>query len=222
MGSMRPDRSRVIDRGLAIGQQLPRGARAGNPLAPRCLHRPPIWWVDTACAIERFAKPAGQPYLAPHDRHMFRERRMNCVVTRVRKWCHRLCSRDTRRVAITPSSTAAFFRSVIQWLQVGYPEGVPGPDRVPLLALLRSTPLSDDEITEVVDAIDEEVEGEVNRDVIADFISDMTQYDAGPENVARVAARLAAAGWPLAGIAEAAGGDAANGEAAASEATSQS
>ena len=94
---------------------------------------------------------------------------------------------------------------MIQWLQVGYPEGVPGPDRVPLLALLRSTPLSDDEITEVVDAIDEEVEGEVNRDVIADFISDMTQYDAGPENVARVAARLAAAGWPLAGIAEAAG-----------------
>jgi hypothetical protein len=111
-------------------------------------------------------------------------------------------------VAITPSSTAAFFRSVIQWLQVGYPEGVPGPDRVPLLALLRSTPLSDEEITEVVDAIDEEAEGKVDRDVIADFISDMTQYDAGPENIARVAARLAAAGWPLAGIADASNGDA--------------
>ena len=121
-------------------------------------------------------------------------------------------------VAITPSSTAAFFRSVIRWLQVGYPEGVPGPDRVPLLALLRSTPLTEDQITEVVDAIDEEVEGEVDRDVIADFISDMTQYDAGPENIARVAARLAAAGWPLAGIA---GGDASNGEAATSEARSQ-
>jgi Protein of unknown function (DUF3349) len=105
---------------------------------------------------------------------------------------------------------------VIQWLQVGYPEGVPGPDRVPLLALLRSTPLTQEQITEVVDAIDEEVEGEVNRDVIADFISDMTQYDAGPENVARVAARLAAAGWPLAGLA-----DASNGEAASSEAASQ-
>jgi hypothetical protein len=91
---------------------------------------------------------------------------------------------------------------VVQWLQVGYPEGVPGPDRVPLLALLRSTPLSEEEITEVVDAIDEETPGEpVDRDVIADFISDMTQYDAGPENIARVAARLAAAGWPLAGIA---------------------
>ena len=87
---------------------------------------------------------------------------------------------------------------MIQWLQVGYPEGVPGPDRVPLLALLQSTPLTDDEITEVVDAIDEDVDGPVDRDVIADFISDMTQYDAGPENIARVAARLAAAGWPLA------------------------
>jgi hypothetical protein len=104
---------------------------------------------------------------------------------------------------------------VIQWLQVGYPEGVPGPDRVPLLALLRSTPLSDEEITEVVDAIDEDAHGKVDRDVIADFISDMTQYDAGPENIARVAARLAAAGWPLAGIAH---GDGSNGEAAASQA----
>ena len=111
---------------------------------------------------------------------------------------------------------------MIQWLQVGYPEGVPGPDRVPLLALLRSTPLTQEQITEVVDAIDEEVEGEVNRDVIADFISDMTQYDAGPENIARVAARLAAAGWPLAGLADASNGvDASNGEAASSEAASQ-
>jgi hypothetical protein len=91
---------------------------------------------------------------------------------------------------------------VIKWLQVGYPEGVPGPDRIALLALLRSTELSEEEITEVVDSIDEEVasESSVNRDVIADFLSDMTHYDAGPENIARVAARLAAAGWPLSGI----------------------
>jgi hypothetical protein len=111
-------------------------------------------------------------------------------------------------VAITPSSAAAsaanFFRSVIQWLQVGYPDGVPGPDRVALLELLRSSPLSDKEITEVVDSIDEEElsNSSVDRDVIADFISDMTHYDAGPENIARVAARLAAAGWPLFGISD--------------------
>lgn len=105
-------------------------------------------------------------------------------------------------MALTPASAANFFRSVIKWLQVGYPEGVPGPDRVALLALLRSTPLTEEEITEVVDLIDEEElsDNAVDRDVIADFISDMTHYDAGPENIARVAARLAAAGWPLSGI----------------------
>jgi hypothetical protein len=117
-------------------------------------------------------------------------------------------SQDTDPVAITPASAASsaanFFRSVIRWLQVGYPEGVPPTDRVALLALLRSTPLSEQEITEVVDAIDEEVpessEAHIGRDVIADFISEMTHYDAGPENIARVAARLAAAGWPLSGV----------------------
>jgi hypothetical protein len=123
-----------------------------------------------------------------------------------RQWRRRPRSHDTEQVAITPSSAASsaanFFRSVIQWLQVGYPEGVPGPDRVALLELLRSTPLSEHEITEVVDTIDEEElsNGNIDRDVIADFISDMTHYDAGPENISRVAARLAAAGWPLAGI----------------------
>lgn len=113
---------------------------------------------------------------------------------------------NTVAVAMTPASAAAsaanFFRSVIKWLQVGYPDGVPGPDRVALLELLRSSPLSEEQITEVVDSIDEEElsHDSVDRDVLADFISDMTHYDAGPENIARVAARLAAAGWPLSGI----------------------
>jgi hypothetical protein len=142
---------------------------------------------------------------------------MNCDGGSPPWWRRWPTFRETDPVAITPSSTAAFFRSVIKWLQDGYPEGVPGPDRVPLLALLQSTPLSAEEITEVVDAIDEEVEdAPVGRDVIADFISDMTQFDAGPENIARVAARLAAAGWPLAGIANE-NSDGANGEAAASQ-----
>ena len=46
-------------------------------------------------------------------------------------------------------------RSVLDWLRAGYPDGVPGPDRVPLLALLRSTPLTEDEIKEVVHTIAE-------------------------------------------------------------------
>ena len=94
---------------------------------------------------------------------------------------------------------------MLRWLRAGYPEGVPGPDRVPLLALLRSTPLTEEQIAEVVHNITADgspaiADGVINRDEIAHFISDMTHYDAGPENIARVAARLAAAGWPLSGI----------------------
>ncbi|MDI3314200.1 MAG: DUF3349 domain-containing protein [Mycobacterium sp.] len=99
----------------------------------------------------------------------------------------------------------AFLASVLRWLQVGYPDGVPGPDRVPLLVLLRSTSLTEDQITEVVHNITaaEAAAGEdrrADKDEIAEFVSGMTHYDAGPENIRRVAATLAAAGWPLAGV----------------------
>jgi Protein of unknown function (DUF3349) len=65
--------------------------------------------------------------------------------------------------------------------------------------------LTEDQVKEVVrDLTDGEAGalggGEITRDEIAEFISDVTHHDAGPENVARVAAKLAAAGWPLAGI----------------------
>jgi len=91
-------------------------------------------------------------------------------------------------------------RSVIRWLQVGYPQGVPGPDQVPLFALLRSTPLTHDQIKEVVTNLTADASATVDADEIAEKISDVTHHDAGPENVRRVAATLAAAGWPLAGI----------------------
>jgi hypothetical protein len=98
-----------------------------------------------------------------------------------------------------------FLRSVIRWLQVGYPQGVPGPDQVPLLALLRSTPLTPEQLKEVVanltaDGSDAVADGKIDGNEIAEKISELTHHDAGPENVRRVAATLAAAGWPLAGI----------------------
>ena len=89
---------------------------------------------------------------------------------------------------------------MIRWLQVGYPQGVPGPDQVPLFALLRSTPLTQDQIKEVVQNLAAEGDGTVDGNDIAQKISEVTHHDAGPENVRRVAATLAAAGWPLAGI----------------------
>jgi hypothetical protein len=91
---------------------------------------------------------------------------------------------------------------ILTWLRAGYPEGVPGPDRVPLLSLLRNTPLNDDQIKEVVASITAAESGavedhKIDHDEIEKFISEATHHDAGPENIQRVAAKLAAAGWPL-------------------------
>jgi Protein of unknown function (DUF3349) len=109
------------------------------------------------------------------------------------------CSHDTDVV------TTTLLHSILNWLRAGYPEGVPGPDRVPLLALLRATPLTEDQVKEVVrnltaDGSTAIADGEIADAEIEAFISDVTQHDAGPENVKRVAAKLAAAGWPLAGV----------------------
>ena len=102
-------------------------------------------------------------------------------------------------------TTTSLFHSILQWLRAGYPEGVPGPDRVPLLALLRATPLTEDQVKEVVRNLTGGdagalSDGEITEDEIAEFIKDVTHHDAGPENIQRVAAKLAAAGWPLAGL----------------------
>lgn len=102
-------------------------------------------------------------------------------------------------------TTTSLFESILNWLRAGYPEGVPGPDRVPLLALLRSTPLTEEQIKGVVRNITASdsaalADGELTTDEIGEFISEVTHHDAGSENVQRVAAKLAAAGWPLAGV----------------------
>jgi hypothetical protein len=107
---------------------------------------------------------------------------------------------DTVRV-----TTTSLFHSVLDWLRAGYPGGVPGPDRVPLLSLLRATPLTEDQIKEVIKHLTEDgstatEDGTIDSDEIHAFIEGVTHHDAGPENVQRVAAKLAAAGWPLAGV----------------------
>jgi hypothetical protein len=115
-----------------------------------------------------------------------------------------LSSNDTCSV-----TTTSLVHSILDWLRAGYPEGVPGPDRVPLLALLRATPLTEAQIKEVVHNITADgstalADGQIGDDEIAAFIKDVSHHDAGPENVQRIATKLAAAGWPLAGVGDAA------------------
>ena len=102
-------------------------------------------------------------------------------------------------------TTASLLHRILDWLRAGYPEGVPGPDRVPLLALLRESRLTDDQIKNVVRELTgaespAAADGTIDRDEIAEFIRDVTHHDALNDDIRRVAARLAAAGWPLAGF----------------------
>ena len=66
---------------------------------------------------------------------------------------------------------------------------------------MRNTPLSEDEVREVVREITADstvlADGVINRDEIEQFIEGVAHHDGGPENIRRVAAKLAEAGWPL-------------------------
>ena len=108
-------------------------------------------------------------------------------------------------VRLGQMSAKSTVESVVNWLRAGYPDGVPGPDRIPLLSLLRSSPLTEEEIREIVGEIAAEeaqapVGHQIDHDEIERFISGHVHHDAGETNIRRVAAKLAAAGWPLAGI----------------------
>lgn len=91
----------------------------------------------------------------------------------------------------------AFLASIIGWLRAGYPEGVPEHDYMPLFALLGSQ-LTEDEVTTIADALADESKPE-SAEAIRRSISAVTaNQHPGDADIARVRARLAAGGWPLA------------------------
>jgi Protein of unknown function (DUF3349) len=87
-----------------------------------------------------------------------------------------------------------FLAKIVAWLNDGYPEGVPGPDRVPLLALLTRR-LTNDEVKSVAqDLMDR---GDFDQVDIGVLISQITDGLPSEDDIERVRARLAAKGWPL-------------------------
>ena len=98
-----------------------------------------------------------------------------------------------------------FFGQWCAGCDAGYPEGVPGPDQVSRCSRCCAAPRSPpDQLKEVVANLTggapAAADGAINGNEIAESIAESTHHDPGPENVRRVAATLAAAGWPLAGI----------------------
>ena len=87
-----------------------------------------------------------------------------------------------------------FLARIVAWITAGYPEGVPGPDRVPLFALLRPR-LTDDEVKTVAKELMDR--GEFDDIDIGVLITQLTDGLPALDDVDRVRNRLAAKGWPL-------------------------
>jgi len=86
---------------------------------------------------------------------------------------------------------------VIDWLRAGYPEGVPDVDYIPLFALLGSE-LTDADVNAIADEL-AATGDESTVQCIKDAIERASHEKPLDVDVARVRARLAAGGWPLAG-----------------------
>lgn len=95
-----------------------------------------------------------------------------------------------------------FLSAIVGWLRAGYPEGVPEVDYIPLFALLGSQ-LTDSEVAAIAEELLTESKpesGEAIRHAISAVVS--SDHEPSDADVARVRARLAAGGWPLAKPAE--------------------
>jgi uncharacterized protein DUF3349 len=92
---------------------------------------------------------------------------------------------------------------VLHWLEAGYPDGIPRQDRFPLIALLRKR-LDDEQVRTIVadltapGAVETRGDDPITAQEIETLVARQLRESPTPEDVRRVSARLAAAGWPLA------------------------
>jgi hypothetical protein len=89
--------------------------------------------------------------------------------------------------------------NIIGWLRAGYPEGVPAIDYLPLFALLGSQ-LTDDEVRAIADELAASSSDLNSAEAIRAAINAVTRQRPLDVDIARVRARLAAGGWPLANV----------------------
>jgi hypothetical protein len=101
--------------------------------------------------------------------------------------------------------TESMIQRVVSWLRAGYPDGVPPQDYVALLGILQRA-LTANEMDRVVRDLSEAADSGqavITKELVELHIQHIVQGPPVVEDVGRVSARLAAAGWPLwAGVAE--------------------
>jgi hypothetical protein len=90
-----------------------------------------------------------------------------------------------------------FLQRIVDFLRAGYPEGVPQRDYIPLFALLGER-LSSDDVAMVADelaAITPAPSGEDSAAAIREAFAALDAATPSADDLARVQARLEAAGW---------------------------
>ncbi|WP_051179528.1 DUF3349 domain-containing protein [Nocardia concava] len=99
---------------------------------------------------------------------------------------------------LDPTPRTNVLQKVLDWLKAGYPQGIPQSDYVALLAVLHRR-LTDYEVHLVVEQLARErVASDIERTDIEAAIARVAKEQPGEDDIARVASRLAAGGWPLA------------------------
>jgi hypothetical protein len=103
-------------------------------------------------------------------------------------------------VGAAEQPTGTLGQSVLDWLRAGYPEGIPPQDYLPILGVLQRR-LTSEEIHTITEGLAEQLsrtEDPITRADIEAMIEETVYQRALDSDVARVSARLAAGGWPLA------------------------
>ena len=104
------------------------------------------------------------------------------------------------RMTTSAGDQANLVQRIVQWLRAGYPDGVPQQDYVALLGILRRS-LTDSELAQVVQELAEDAAAHqhiLTRQLVEQRIHDVVKGPISEDDIVRVSARLAAAGWPLA------------------------
>ena len=90
--------------------------------------------------------------------------------------------------------------SILDWLRMGYPDGVPPRDRIPLLALLRRS-LSDDAVAMGADVLIAQAGAGADAVIAEADAHELVEqaFNMRPDNedIARVSTVLSAHGWEL-------------------------
>lgn len=89
--------------------------------------------------------------------------------------------------------------NILGWLRAGYPDGVPPHDYLALYGILRRS-LTETEVDEIAGRLGRA--GDTSRTAIQEVIREQALQEPSEDDIRRVASRLAAAGWPLAGAAD--------------------